>query len=839
MTPDRKGDQMFRRLRVVAMVLAVFVGAVALPGTAAAATIDLDSCSGTAFDVFALWSAILDANDETGHPGPDTIRLAPGCTYSLTANLAGTEFALPSITSAITVIGRGATLSVDVVSDCICDPAGMFDIAAGGDLAISDVTLRNTAGHPDGSVFSNHGSALASNVVIDNQHKGMYGPAIVNRSGASFSLYSSTIADLNTSDLTRGNAIANGGSMYVIDSVIHDTGTSLTFSMNEVTSTNRRSISNTGSLHIMGSNLSVTPLNHLDDLRWGAGITNTGELAVERSALTGFRASTPGAGIFNSGTLTLDASTLEFNRAIGASGRGGGLVNVGTATILSSSFVGNSADQEGDGIRNAGSLSISWSSFWATDGISTAVLLPVTYTGSVLPTCSGGGFVDGGNNMREGSGCPGFLGDAKLAVQDRSGLLPDAITLGAGSAALDAGGSACPATDQRGFSRPTGGACDIGANENQAPTAPTNLLLVSGTNPSDTGDLGFAWQGADPDANALSYVLEAKDADDPGWTQVYAGTRSGATLSSLAEGTWAVRVAAFDGSLTSGYATLSGLVVDRSAPSTPTASADRSADFVATDGTGWYRDTVDVTFSGSADPALADGSAGSGVASVTAMQTVATSGAHDVTGTAVDAAGNTSGQASLRVNVDADAPTIGFATCPASVVLGKPATATWTASDAESGLSTAASGSLSVDTSIVGTRTLQASATDNVGHSSTATCNVAVIYDFKGFGKPVANPPTFNKVSAGGILLVTFSLDGAQGLSIFAPGYPASTPITCGSSDTLTSGTPTVGAAPALVYGGGRYTYHWKTDKAWAGTCRQLIVKLVDGTYHRANFSFR
>ena len=36
-----------------------------------------------------------------------------------------------------------------------------------------------------------------------------------------------------------------------------------------------------------------------------------------------------------------------------------------------------------------------------------------------------------------------------------------------------------------------------------------------------------------------------------------------------------------------------------------------------------------------------------------------------------------------------------------------------------------------------------------------------------------------------------------------------------------------------------RYTYVWKTDKAWAGTCRQLVVQLTDGTFHRATFDFR
>jgi extracellular elastinolytic metalloproteinase len=31
----------------------------------------------------------------------------------------------------------------------------------------------------------------------------------------------------------------------------------------------------------------------------------------------------------------------------------------------------------------------------------------------------------------------------------------------------------------------------------------------------------------------------------------------------------------------------------------------------------------------------------------------------------------------------------------------------------------------------------------------------------------------------------------------------------------------------------------WKTQKAWAGTCRQLIIRLDDGTDHIANFKFK
>jgi hypothetical protein len=35
-----------------------------------------------------------------------------------------------------------------------------------------------------------------------------------------------------------------------------------------------------------------------------------------------------------------------------------------------------------------------------------------------------------------------------------------------------------------------------------------------------------------------------------------------------------------------------------------------------------------------------------------------------------------------------------------------------------------------------------------------------------------------------------------------------------------------------------QYTYVWKTDRAWAGTCRLLTVQLKDGSAHQANFKF-
>lgn len=35
------------------------------------------------------------------------------------------------------------------------------------------------------------------------------------------------------------------------------------------------------------------------------------------------------------------------------------------------------------------------------------------------------------------------------------------------------------------------------------------------------------------------------------------------------------------------------------------------------------------------------------------------------------------------------------------------------------------------------------------------------------------------------------------------------------------------------------YTYAWKSDKAWALTCRELTVRLTDGSNHKALFQFK
>ncbi|MBN2052629.1 PxKF domain-containing protein [Candidatus Woesearchaeota archaeon] len=113
---------------------------------------------------------------------------------------------------------------------------------------------------------------------------------------------------------------------------------------------------------------------------------------------------------------------------------------------------------------------------------------------------------------------------------------------------------------------------------------------------------------------------------------------------------------------------------------------------------------------------------------------------------------------------------------------------------------------------------------------------------WNGFFQPVDNLPAFNQVKAGSAIPVKFSLGGDMGLSIFEAGYPVSKRIACDSSAPLDVIEITLAAGgSSLTYNpvANQYIYVWKTDKSWAGTCRQLVVQLSDGTLHEANFKFK
>lgn len=150
-----------------------------------------------------------------------------------------------------------------------------------------------------------------------------------------------------------------------------------------------------------------------------------------------------------------------------------------------------------------------------------------------------------------------------------------------------------------------------------------------------------------------------------------------------------------------------------------------------------------------------------------------------------------------------------------------------------------------------GSHTFSVEAEDPFGNASERTHTFTVeapaqtTWPWEGFFAPI-DDGVFNTAKAGSAIPVKFSLGGDRGLDVLADGYPRSVRIPCDSTadhDAIEQ-TATPGSS-ALSYdaASGRYVYVWQTAKSWAaepnGPCRQLVVKLRDGSEHRASFRLR
>lgn len=776
------------------------------------------------------------AND-ANHPGPDTIVLSSGCTYTMAEKYGATENALPSTPSGsgITVHGNGAIIERSGSAPSM----GVMSIS--GDVLWVDTTFREFRGFT-GAYFHVGGSLqLVDSTITNVPPTGQQDSAIQNEASGTVLLQDSLIENQFDTDGGGGSAIDNKGFLATFDTTFRNN----TFSFFNDPG-NGGALTNSGTAHLndttfAGNNATAT----------GGAIRNGGYLEIHGATFTnnGNGANFGGA-IANSSDLVITDSYFESNDADIA---GGAIYNSdgGITQVDNSTFHDNDAGLRGGAIENRHAVNVEHVTFSANEAdVGTSinselggVAAESTIFAGTASHCGGTVFDFGENLVHPTLGsCPaGFaVGDPKLTAPALRGGQTKTLALGAGSAAVDIAGSVCPATDQRGFVRPRGAACDAGALENQPPSTPGTPALAGSSASPNAGTFSLSWTAAtDPDGTPVTYRLLERRSDEFFFTHVTSPASAFQSFFNHAEGTWDHRVQASDGNLTSSSSpTSADVVVDRTAPSLPAASADRAPEY-AGDG-GWFADQVTVSFAGSTDPALVDGSAGSGVASYSAPQVFTTSGSHIASGVATDGAGNSSAAASLAVQVDATAPTASFGDCPNDVLLGATAAASWTASDDHSGLATPASGSIPLDTATIGTRTVSTTATDNTGHTTTAECTFRVVYDFAGFFKPVPNPPAMLTVAAGDQVVLKFSLGGDQGLGVLADGYPQSAPVTCGTSPELTAGDPTTSrrGLQFLPTAGGRYSYAWSTSSAWSGTCRQVILLLDDGTYHRANVRF-
>jgi CSLREA domain-containing protein len=209
----------------------------------------------------------------------------------------------------------------------------------------------------------------------------------------------------------------------------------------------------------------------------GGGLTAGVPVMVTGSTFANNTTGAIGGGIFagGSGNAVVRNSTFSGNTAL----MGGGVAATGPASLTNVTLVANRATDYGGGIgtNNAGAITV------------TNVLLVGNLVGTTAGNCGTGGastITSAGGNLSDDAACVAFTqgtdkpntpAGVNLTLANNGGLTFTHALL-EGSAAINAAvGAACPATDQRGFSRV--GGCDIGAFEFGG-TAPAGARASTG-----------------------------------------------------------------------------------------------------------------------------------------------------------------------------------------------------------------------------------------------------------------------------------------------------------------------------------------------------------------------
>ncbi|MCI0400380.1 MAG: hypothetical protein L0Z68_03635 [Gammaproteobacteria bacterium] len=370
--------------------------------------------------------------------------------------LAGTDtINLPAGTYPLSIAGRGedqtATGDLDIhSSDLTINGAGPTDtIIDGGQIdrvfempfsqvitvGISDVTIRNGLGTDamgGGGIRNRSGVLTVTDTVITGNE---------DITGGAISTFNCTVT-IRNSAISNNTASTVGGAIY----------------------------SPFGSLNISDSNILDNSVSVS-----GGGIGAGGTATISNSTISENTAVFGGGISFGGNSLTITASTISFNTATET---GGGINSRGSVTITNSTISENAA-VHGGAIGNSGTLTLSNSTLADNNrlsdrpdtaaGIQNAsgtVGLQNTIVANNPPegNCVGAGIISLDHNLDSGSSC-GFSAAGDLVSTDPAlGLLEDnggptfTHALLPDSPAIDAGdNTGCPATDQRGFPRPTDG----------------------------------------------------------------------------------------------------------------------------------------------------------------------------------------------------------------------------------------------------------------------------------------------------------------------------------------------------------------------------------------------
>jgi CSLREA domain-containing protein len=400
--------------------------------------------NGSGLQECTLRAAIQEANASTGF---HQITVPAGTFFltqstSCSATRAGQSqvltdtFVALCITGQMTIQGAGA-------SSTIID-AGRNDRVAvvGGNaiVEIEEVTLQNGKWNNLG-FFGNAGGCIINQGNLTLSQSVLSGNMSPASAGA---IYNVGTLDIESSTLVGNTATQDGGAIFNDNSVLSVPGTIV---ISNSTISNNGSPSNGGGIMQFVGSLTITEstLSGNSAGSGGAIFIDQASLVATNTTIAGNQASA-GGGIENAdGTVSLNGVTIAQNISKGFFG--GGVFNGGPFTlentILGENTVsGQESDCDGDALTSKGHNLVQHTNC-AMNGVTAT---NITGSDPLLGSLAANG------------------GPTQTLA-----LLADSPALNAGDPSIPgSGGTACAATDQRGFLRPQGAHCDIGAFETVA-----------------------------------------------------------------------------------------------------------------------------------------------------------------------------------------------------------------------------------------------------------------------------------------------------------------------------------------------------------------------------------
>lgn len=490
-----------------------------------------DGICATAMGECTLRAAVQQANFDTASD-PDTITLPTG-TYTLSQFGTGEDAGLTGdidINGDLTIEGVGA--SSTIIQAGVNKHVGIdrvFDVIA-GNVTFSNVTIQYGNATDEGGGVANHGTGTLDflDSVISDNAAGDDGGGIYSHSGDVYitnTTVTENIAGEDGGGIYAFDSLVNLSDSVVSDNVAGDDGAGIWQSDGNVVLSNTDVVGNvagedaggirtsTGDVEADGSNISFnaagedgggirtshststglqghvvltnTTVNGNRAGEVGGGISaSNGLVQLTASTVSGNQAEEDGGGVDTSGgPVVLTNSTISGNRAV----ESGGGINTSSGTILAanSTISDNFAYDDGGGISKSSStgnidltnVTIAYNgAAGLAGGLSfsgNAVAVNTIIANSTSGADCSGALTSGNNNLDSDGSCS-LATQAVLdlgPLQDNGGptfthaLLP-------GSPAIDSGDdTVCPATDQRGATRPEDGdsdtvaVCDVGAFE--------------------------------------------------------------------------------------------------------------------------------------------------------------------------------------------------------------------------------------------------------------------------------------------------------------------------------------------------------------------------------------